>query len=108
MATTLLQSDAPHYGEDGMDVDEDDVQEEDQSWRADLSASKRRRVNAFDEQEEERAELVAAFDLSKGKRKLESQYTRPGQQMSVFQAMQRRAMGFKAGSAQGACELVCR
>lgn len=63
---------------------------------------KRRRVDAFDEQTFS-PRMVASFELSKGKRKMDSLYNVPGKQMSVFQALQKRQLGLRASSAQGEC-----
>lgn len=60
------------------------------------TTKRRRLMDAF-----EGPRLVCAFDLSKGKRKMETLYNMPGKQMSVFDAVRKRELGFKAGSAQG-------
>lgn len=79
-----------------MDIDGDEEEQKEEA--EERVTTKRRRVS----EQGEGAELVASWDLSKGVRRLPSLYVTAGRQMSVLQAMERRSMGFKAGSAQGA------
>lgn len=91
---------------DKMDLEDED-QEEQGDNRGELqqlpSINKKRRVQADDAFDESSTRLVSFMDLSKGKRKMESMYTIPGTQMSVFNAAQRRLLGFRATSTQGLC-----
>lgn len=84
-----------------MDV-EDEGRLQDEEGTSSDGRVKRRRLDAFDEQSFS-PRMVASFDLSKGKRKMESLYNVPGKQMSVFQALQKRQLGLRASSAQGEC-----
>ncbi|GAA5887296.1 hypothetical protein JCM5296_004593 [Sporobolomyces johnsonii] len=65
-------------------------------------AKRRRTVSSSPERDLFGAHLVGAFEVGagKGKQKMPATYNVPGRQMSAFQAMQRRELGFRAGSAQ--------
>ena len=80
----------------------------DEAEQIEPPSSKRRRTTSTSserDQEEfvwQEADLVANFkgDASTVRKRMESAYNKPGQQMSMFKAVQRRELGFRAGAAQ--------
>lgn len=83
---------------DGLD-DDGETGAEEPSERA---RGKRRRVEVDDEEEEEVDEAVAFLRPSGGNERVPSRFNEAGKQMSVFEAMKRRELGFRAGGNQRA------
>lgn len=66
------------------------------------SAPKRRKLRAAEEREgEDTPQMVAHLDTRWDVRKVSSLFSAPGKQMSVFAAVNRRALGLPTSAAQG-------
>lgn len=89
-----------------MEID-DEVDQEDDEDEAESRLIKRRRLgpagaSSVVDDDEERGNLVAQWRLQPGgPPKVSSLYNVPGRQMNVLQAANRRALGLRAGAAQG-------
>jgi hypothetical protein len=82
----------------------DDIERE-QEGQSERARGKRRRVEFEDEvdvDEEEEREPVALFRPSGGNQRIPSTFIDPGRQMSAFEAMKRREMGFRNGASSSA------
>jgi len=99
------ETSSPCFKDVEMEVD-GNGEDYDEAEQIEPPSSKRRRTSSKSPERDEivwqGANLVATLegDASNVKKRMESAYNQPGKQMSMFKAVQRRELGFRAGAAQ--------